>query len=103
MRTQIDPWFHSVDGGSGVAMNCGVGRRLGLDSALLWLWCRLTAVALISPPSLGTSIRCRCGPKKKNKVGVPVVAQWLTNPTKNHEVVSSIPRLAQWVKDPALP
>ena len=32
--------------------------------------------------------------------GVPVVAQWLTNPTRNHEVVGSIPALAQWVKDP---
>ena len=28
-------------------MSCGVGRRLGLGPELLWLWCRLAAVALI--------------------------------------------------------
>ena len=27
------------------------------------------------------------------------MAQWLTNPTRNHEVVGSIPALAQWVND----
>ena len=40
---------------------------------------------------------------QKVYLGVPVVAQQLTNPTRNHEVAGSIPGLAQWVKDPALP
>ena len=40
---------------------------------------------------------------KKLQEGVPDVAQWLTNPTRNHEVKGLILALAQWVDDPALP
>ena len=40
---------------------------------------------------------------KSLHLGVPVVAQWLTNLTRNPKVAGSIPGLAQWDKDPALP
>ena len=39
----------------------------------------------------------------KSTTGVPVVAQWLTNPIRNHEIAGSVPALAHWVNDLVLP
>ena len=43
--------------------------------------------------------------KNLQPVGVPFAVQWLTNPTRNHEVAGLVPApgLAQWVEDPVLP
>ena len=51
-----------------LALPCAVlvGCRCGSDPKLLWLWCRPSAIADLTP-SLGTSLCCKCGPKKKKK------------------------------------
>ena len=46
-RGGFDPWPCSVGQGFGVARSCDVGRRLGWDPVLLWLWHRPAAVAPI--------------------------------------------------------
>ena len=78
-------------------MSCGVGRRRGLDPALLWLWRRLVATAPIGSLAWEPPYATGAAPEKqkdKKKIGVPVVARCLTNPTRNHEVAGSIPGLA---------
>ena len=61
---------------------------------------------MLSEDYISQQHHCKIGQKGRFKIltgGVPVVAQWLTNPTRNHEVEGSIPALAQWVNDPTLP
>jgi len=104
-------------------MSCSVGCRRGSDLVLLWLWCRPAATAPIRPlawePQYAVGAALEKAKRQTNKQktvcssnslgnqnhleGVPVMAQWLTNPTRNHEVSGSVPALAQWVNDPALP
>ena len=44
-----------------------------------------------------------CKHQKNHFFGVPVMAQWLTNPTSIPEDTGSISALTQWVKGLALP
>ena len=59
-------------------MSCGVGRRCGLDLVLLWLWCRVTAVAPIrllawEPPyAMGAALE---ETKKKKKRSI-ALSNW---------------------------
>ena len=55
-------------------MSCGVGRRCSSDLALLWLWCRLAAVALIRPLAwerpyaMGTALKSKQNKTNQKKV-----------------------------------
>ena len=83
-------------------MSCGVGHRRSSDLALLWFWHRLAATAPIGPLAWESPYATGAALEMAKK-GVPVVAQWLTNPPRNHEFEGSIPALAQWIRVLALP
>ena len=57
--------------GSGVAASSGVGRRRGLDPALLWLWCGPVATAPIRPltwePEYAVGVAQEKAKKQTNK------------------------------------
>ena len=67
--------------GSDMAMNCGVGHRHSLDPELLWLWCRLAAIAPIRslawelPYASGAALKKK--KKKRQKKRTPeILASW---------------------------
>ena len=56
-------------------MSCGVGHRFSLDPALLWLWCRLEAVAPIQtlawelPNGLGVALKKKERERERERKG----------------------------------
>ena len=62
-------------------MSCGVAHRRGLDLALLWLWQRPGAVALIRPLAWEPPYATGVALKKKKKIGE--AAHFRINELKN--------------------
>ena len=77
--------------GFSVVVSCGVGHRRGLDIVLMWLWCRLAAVALNGrlawEPFSGAALKKK---QQKQKVGLTCLP-WLPRLgfLKHH-------RISQW-------
>ena len=61
-----------------VAMSCGVGHRRGLDLALLWLWRRPVATALVRPLAWEPPYAAGSGPRKGNKTKTKTTTQKTT-------------------------
>ena len=74
MRLQVRllALLSGLGSGSGVAVSCSVGCKHGSDLALLWLWCRPAAVALIRPlawePPHVVGVALKKDKKKKKEI-----------------------------------
>ena len=72
-------------------MSCGIGHRCILDLALLWLLCRLAAVALIQPLSWESPYAAGAALNIKKKKKNPK--------NKKQKKPSKLQMLLEWVPD----
>ena len=82
----LAPWLS-------VAMNCGVGCRGGSDPELLWLWCRLAAVALIWPLAWELPYATQAPPPPKKEKGQNSYKCIKTN----SKIFKNLGHLAYWL------
>ena len=91
-------------------MSCGVGCRHGSDLALLYLWCRLVAMALILPLALESPYATCAALKdkkttKQNKQKIQSDIIWyffesVSSTIFTEYILPGVPAVAEWVKNP---
>ena len=83
-------------------MSYGVGYRGDSTPALLWLWCRLAAVAPIQP--LAWELPCAAGAafkkkKKKERKGKSTALDYWFDLKRKKNPAGGVPTVLQWVKN----
>ena len=88
-------------------MTCAVGLKRGMDLVLLWLWCRLAAVAPIRPLAqelpyaVGEALQSKINKLKKKKGEKERNSSWWSHKTFFKSDIG-VPWWPRGVKDPVL-
>ena len=72
-----------------MATNYDVGHRCSLDSALLWLWCKPAAAALIQPPAWELPYATGAAIKREKRKGKRIIVG-VKNVTNNRLIEDSV-------------